>query len=82
MRRSPNPQHNTYHRYIPLANFYLDDEDDPAIQAIYPLCGEPTAPTGIGLQCSGLTFLGRTVEAGEPWWRCPRPSPPEAQEEC
>lgn len=78
---STNTRTHTYihktqkNRYTPLAGFFLDDEDDPAIQAIYPLCVEPTAPTGIALQCSGLAFLGRTVEAGEPWWR----RRPEAQ---
>jgi len=55
--------------YSPLASFLLDDEDDPKIQSIYPLCVEPRATTGIALQCAGLTFLGKTVEAGLPWWR-------------
>ena len=55
--------------YSPLTSFLLDDEDDPAIQSIYPLCVEPKARTGIALQCAGLTFLGKTVEAGQPWWR-------------
>lgn len=66
---TPQPPSPKKHRYTPLAGFFLDDEDDPAIQAIYPICVEPSAPTGIGLQCSALTFLGRTVEAGTPWWR-------------
>ena len=73
--------HFTTIRYQPLANFCLEDEDDPAIQAIYPLCVEPTAPTGIGLQCSALSFLGRTVQAGEPWWRQGRPQGEGEQQE-
>ena len=55
--------------YIPLKSFLLNDEDDPAIQEIYPLCAEPQATSGIGLQCSSLSFLGVTVTAGKPWWR-------------
>lgn len=55
--------------YSPLTSFLLNDEDDPAIESIYPLCVEPTATTGIALQCAGLTFWGKTIEAGRPWWR-------------
>ncbi len=55
--------------YAPLASFLLEDEDDPAIQLIYPLCVEPKASEGIALQCAALTFLGKTIEAGDPWWR-------------
>eukprot|EP00624_Nannochloropsis_granulata_P007592 evm.model.NODE_8589_length_8572_cov_24.797947.1 len=55
--------------YSPLTSFLLNDEDDPAIESIYPLCVEPKATTGIALQCAALTFWGKTIEAGYPWWR-------------
>jgi 23S rRNA-/tRNA-specific pseudouridylate synthase len=62
--------------YAPLKSFLLENEDHPAIQSIYPLCVEPRASEGIALQCAALTFLGKTIEAGDPWWRTVKSSSP------
>ncbi|CAM9856424.1 unnamed protein product [Phaeothamnion confervicola] len=53
---------------MPMAGYCHDNLDDEA--SFLSRVVRTRAPTAaIGLQCSELSFDGRAVKAGRPWWR-------------